>query len=49
MECGETPIQTKTEKVSLQYISQVTEKPFPFEESVSLSGSHRRLETTAEL
>ena len=44
VESGETPIQTKTEKLSLQYISQVTEKTFPFEESVSLSGSHRRLE-----
>ena len=37
------PIQMKLEHPSFQYISQVTEKTFPFEESVSLSGGHRRM------
>ncbi len=37
-------IQTKLERISYQYVSQVTEKTFPFEESVSLSGGHRSVE-----
>lgn len=44
VEGGEVPIQTKMEKVSFQYVSQVTEKTFPFEESVGLSNGHRKLE-----
>ena len=44
VEGGETPIQTKMERVSFQYISQVAEKTFPFEENVSLSSGHRKLE-----
>ena len=32
------------ERVSFQYISQVAEKTFPFEENVSLSSGHRKLE-----
>lgn len=44
VESGDTPIQTKREKITFQYISQVTEKTFPFEETVSLSSAHRQLE-----
>lgn len=44
VESGEGSIQTRMETVSFQFISQVAEKTFPFEESVSLSGGHRRLE-----
>ena len=34
-------IQTKTERRVIQYVSQVTEKTFPFEESIPLSGPLR--------
>lgn len=44
VDSGDTPIQTKTETVSFQYVSQVTEKTFPFEETVSLAGGHRRMD-----
>lgn len=40
----EKGIQTKRERLEIQYVSQVTEKSFPFEESVSLSGGHRSME-----
>lgn len=38
------PIQTRMESASFQYVSQVTEKTFPFEENVSLPSGHRGME-----
>lgn len=44
VESGDHQIQTRMESVSFQYVSQVTEKTFPFEESISLSGGHRGMQ-----
>lgn len=41
---GAGEIQTKQERLQLQFVSQVTEKSFPFEDSVTLSGAHRGME-----